>query len=147
MPANSFSTGRDCQLVIIGPDGRGGTGRVDLSHVTGFESRQITHPIRVDRLDGVHMAAELPRGWDGTFELERGSAGVDDFVAALEQAWHGGGQLPGSTLYQYVSEADGSTSTYQYEGVVFKLANAGSWKGDSAVKQRLEFHASRRKRV
>ena len=142
MPANTFSTGRDTQLVIIGP-----TGRVDLSHVTGFDSKQLTHPIRVDRLDGVHMAAELPKGWDGAFELERGNSAVDDFIAAMEQAWFAGGQLPAATLYQYVTEPNGSVSTYQYSGVVFRFSHAGSWRGDSSVKQKLEFYASRRQRI
>lgn len=149
MPANTFSTGRDCQLVVIGPAGPGGQAgsRVDLTHVTGFESRQNTHPIRIDRMDGVHMAAELPKGWDGHFELERGSPAADDFIAGLEQSWYAQGQLLGGTLFQYVSESDGSVSTYQYEGAVFKMANAGHWKGDGAVKQRLQFFASRRKRI
>jgi hypothetical protein len=52
-----------------------------------------------------------------------------------------------STMYQYVTETDGSVSTYQYDGAVFRLANAGIWKGDAAVKQKLEFYAARRRRV
>ena len=148
MPANSFSTGRDCQLVVIGPSAGGQAGaRVDLTHVTGFEARQLTHPIRVDRLDGVYMAAELPKGWDGHFDLERGSPAADDFIAGLEQAWHVAGSLSGGTLYQYITESDGSVSTYQFEGAVFKMASAGQWRGDAAVKQRLDFFASRRKRI
>lgn len=149
MPANTFSTGRDCQLVVIGPPGAAGRAgqRVDLTHVTGFDTRQMTHPIRIDRMDGVHLAAELPRGWEGHFELERGSPAADDFIAGLEQAWHQDGQLLGATLYQYITEADGSVSTYQFEGAVFRMTNAGSWKGDATVKQRLEFFASRRKRI
>lgn len=142
MPTNAFSLGRDTQLVVIGP-----TGRVDLSHVTGFDSRQVTHPIRIDRLDGTQMAAELPKGWDGSFELERGSSAVDDFIAATEQAYFTSGSIPVSTLYQYVTEANGSVSTYQYDGAVFKLAAAGAWRGDAAVKQKLEFFAARRKRL
>src|SRR3954462_5971639 len=35
--------------------------------------------------------------------------------------------------------------TYQYEGVVFKLISAGVWKGDSSVKQKLEFFATRKR--
>ncbi len=148
MPANNFSTGRDCQLVVIGPGVGGAAGaRVDLAHVTGFESRQMTHPVRIDRLDGVHLAAELPKGWEGHFDLERGNSAADDFIAGIEQAWHTQGLIQGATLYQYVSEADGSTSTYQFEAAVFKLANAGSWKGDAPVRQRLDFFASRRKRI
>lgn len=142
MATNTFSLGRDCQLVVIGP-----AGRVDLTHVTGFEARQVTHSIRVDRLDGSQIAAELPRGWEGTFEVERGSSSVDDFVAAAETQFYTGKSVATGTLYQYVAEADGSTSTYQFDGVVFKLVSAGQWKGDASVKQKLEFFATRRKRV
>ena len=149
MPANTFSTGRDCQLVLIGPAGAGGQAgnRVDLTHVTGFESQQDTHSIRVDRLDGVHLAAELPRGWKGHFDLERGSPAADDFIAALEQAWFAQGQMLSGTLYQYITEVDGSVSTYQYDGAVFKMESSGHWKGDVTVKQKLSFLASRRTRV
>lgn len=142
MPANAFTLGRDCQLVVIGPNGR-----VDLTHVTAFDSRQMTQPIRIDRLDGTQLAAELPKGWEGSFELERGNSTVDDFIASTEQAYFSNGQLSSSTLYQYVNEADGSTSTYQYEGAVFKLSAAGAWRGDAPVKQKLEFFATRRVRV
>jgi hypothetical protein len=138
----TFSLGRDCQLVVIGP-----AGRIDLTHVTGFESRQVTQPVRVDRLDGTQMAAELPKGWDGSFDIERGNSAADDFIAAAETQYHAGSVVPSGTLYQYVTEPDGSTSTYQYDRVVFKLASSGQWKGDSSVKQKLEFFAARRSRV
>jgi hypothetical protein len=142
MPINNFNIGRDCQLVLIGP-----AGRVDLSYVTGFESRQITHSIRVDKLDGTQISAELPRGWEGTFELERGTSAADDFIAAAEQSYFNGDGVPFGTVYQYVTETDGSISTYQYNTVVFKLSSAGNWKGDASVKQKLEFFASQRQRV
>jgi hypothetical protein len=50
-------------------------------------------------------------------------------------------------MYQYISEPDGSTSTYQYENVSFRLSSAGQWKGDSSVRQKLEFFAARRRRI
>ena len=142
MTSTNFSVGRDCQLVVLGP-----FGRVDLTHVTSFESRQVTTPVRIDRIDGTQMAAELPKGWEGHFELERGSSMADDFIARAEEAYHAGNPVPAGTLYQYVTETDGSTSTYQYDGTVFRLSQAGTWKGDASVKQRLEFFAGRRKRV
>jgi hypothetical protein len=142
MPVNSFSIGRDCQLVLMGP-----FGRVDLTYVTGFDSRQVTQSVRLDRLDGVPMGAELPKGWEGSFEVERGTSAVDDFFALSEQAFFNNGSLPAGTVYQYVAEVDGSVSTYQYSGVVFKLANAGSWRGDAPVKQKLDFFATQRVRV
>ena len=139
---NRFSIGRDCQLGVMGP-----FGRVDLVHVTGFESHQVTAAVRVDRIDGVLLAAELPKGWDGAFDLERGSSAVDDFIAAVEAAFFAGNSVPTGTLYQYVAEVDGSTSTYQYNNAVFKLPQAGAWRGDASVKQRLEFYASTRQRM
>jgi hypothetical protein len=142
MPINSFSIGRDCQLVLIGP-----AGRLDLAYVTGFECQQMTQKIRVEKLDGTLMAAELPKGWEGHFDLERGSSAAEDFIAAAEAAYFSGGAVPYGTMYQYINEVDGSVSTYQFDSVVFKLASAGLWKGDQAVKQKLEFFAARRQRV
>jgi hypothetical protein len=142
MALNRFSVGRDTQLVLIGP-----LGRVDLSYVTGFEARQLTKSIRVDRLDGHNMGAELPKGWEGTFDIERGSSAADDFIISVEQAYYNGGQPALGTMYQYITEPDGSTSTYQYVNVSFRLSSAGQWKGDSSVKQKLEFYATGRLRI
>ena len=142
MTSNTFSVGRDCQIVVMGP-----FGRVDLTHVTGFESRQRTATERVDRIDGTQLGAELPKGWDGYFELERGSSAVDDLIAQIEANFHAGAAVPPGSLFQYVNEPDGSTSTYQYDTVVFRLSQAGTWRGDQSVKQRLEFFASTRRRI
>jgi hypothetical protein len=142
MSYTAFSIGRDTQLVVLGPGGR-----VDLTHVTGFESRQVTHSVRVSRIDGTQLGAELPRGWEGHFEIERGSSEADDFIAATEQQFYSGASVPSGTMYQYITETDGSTSTYQYDGVVFRLSSAGTWKGDTSVRQRLEFYSTRRRRI
>jgi hypothetical protein len=100
-------------------------GRVDLAHVVGFESRLANQP---------------PGTWEGTFALERGGNAADDFIARVEVAYSGGGTVPAGTLYQYVAEPDGSTSTYQYDGAIFRLRNVGAL-------QRVEFHAQRRRRI
>jgi hypothetical protein len=142
MALNSFSTGKDCQVVVLGP-----FGRVDLEHVTGFESRQVTASVRVDRMDGTMLGAELPKGWEGNFDLERGSSATDDMLAQIEQTYLSGTTPAPGTLYQYIDEVDGSTSTYQFNGVVFKFASSGLYKGDASVKQRLEFYATSRSRV
>lgn len=142
MALTAFSIGRDTQLVVMGPGGR-----VDLSHVTGFESRQLTSPVRISRLDGTQLGAELPKGWEGSFEVERGTSALDDFISSLEQDFYNGGGAQPGTMYQYITETDSSVSTYQFDGVVFKLTSAGTWKGDSSVKQKLEFYATRKRRI
>jgi hypothetical protein len=142
MAISVFSVGRDTQLVVVGQ-----SGTINLIHVTAFESRQVTQSVRVNRLDGSQMGVELPKGWEGSFELERGDSVVEDFIATTEQNYYNGSTTATITMYQYVSEVDGSTSTYQYDSVVFRLSNAGLWKGDAAVKQKLEFFGSRRRRI
>jgi hypothetical protein len=142
MALTTFNTGKDCQVVVLGP-----FGRVDLEHVTGFESRQITASVRVDRMDGTMIGAELPKGWDGSFDIERGSSSADNLVSQIEQSYLAGTTPAPVTLYQNVDEIDGSTSTYQFNGVVFKLSSAGLYKGDASVKQRLEFYATSRSTV
>jgi hypothetical protein len=142
MPLNTFTIGSNCQVVVLGP-----FGRVDLEHVTGFESRQLTASVRVDRMDGTMLGAELPKGWDGSFDIERGSSAADDLLAQIESTFLSGGTVAAGTLYQYVDETDGSTSTYQFNGVVFRLSSAGAYKGDASVKQKLEFYATSRTRV
>jgi hypothetical protein len=142
MGLTTFSIGRDTQLVVMGP-----SGRIDISHVTGFESRQLTSPVRVSRLDGTQLGAELPKGWEGSFDVERGTSVLDDFISSIEQDFYNGVGTQTGTMYQYVTETDSSVSTYQFDGVVFKLANAGAWKGDASVKQKLEFYAIRKRRI
>ncbi len=142
MALTAFSIGRDTQLVVMGPNGR-----LDLNHVTGFESHQLTNAVRVSRLDGSQLAAELPKGWEGSFEVERGTSALEDFISAIEQDFYNGNGTTPGTMYQYITEVDSSVSTYQYDGVVFKLTSAGAWKGDASVKQKLEFYATRRRRI
>lgn len=142
MGLTAFSIGRDTQLVVMGPNGR-----VDISHVTAFESRQLTSPIRISRIDGKQLGADLPKGWEGTFEVERGTSALDDFISSLEQSFYNGTGTQTGTMYQYITETDGSVSTYQFDEVVFKFASAGNWKGDTSVKQKLEFYATRKRRI
>ena len=95
MSFTTFSVGRDTQIVVLGP-----SGRVDLEHVVAFESRQLTQSVRVSRLDGTQLGTELPKGWEGSFELERGNSVVEDFIAVTEQAYLNGRSSGSITMYQ-----------------------------------------------
>ena len=50
-------------------------------------------------------------------------------------------------MYVYIQETNGSTSTWHYTEVSLKLDDAGSWKGDAFVSQKISFTAARRKPV
>ena len=123
-------TTRDCQLVILCAHAR-----VDLTFVTGFQSRQITKTIKVDRIDGQQLSGDISIGWEGSFCVDRGSIPAAEFLDALEDQVQMGG-----TMYQYVWEADGSISTYQYDRVMLKACAL-------SLPQRVEFAAQERNRL
>lgn len=138
-----FNTGRDISIVLIGGNGA----RVDMPNVMSFQSAQETASVKVDRLDGIQLPAELPKGWTGSIDLDRGSAAVDDFFASGEAAWQDQGVYQNATMFTYIKEADGSTTTYQYDTVALKLTDAGQWKGDAPTPQKITFTSNRRRRV
>lgn len=139
----AFSVGRDCTLVLVDS----AFGSVQLDNVTGFSCQQVTTPIKVDRLDGVQLNGDIPKGWRGTFELERANATMDQYFAEREGNWFTNGVMSSATVYQYVAEADGSTTTLQFDNVSLKFSDAGGWQGDKSVKLRVDFAANRRRVV
>ncbi len=66
-----------------------------------------------------------------SFELERGSSAVDDFIAPagsrLLRRQRGRRRHAVPVRHR---RPTARTSTYQFDGVVFKLAQAGTWRGD-----------------
>ena len=142
MPVNGFTIGRDVSLVVNMP-----SGIQRFSLITNFDSKPVTSDIKVKGLDGVTRHGLFHEGWTGSFDIERQDDGVDSFWAQLEDDYHAGLDLQASTISETISEADGSISSYRYDGVIFKLDDAGAKKGNDTVKQKLSFLASRRIKV
>ena len=141
----AFNVGRDCQIVITHSLAPGG--RVDLPNLTMFDCKQTTANQHVDRLDGTQMNAELPKGWTLSFGNDRGNAALDDFFAAIEAAWYNAGSYTVATVFQYITEASGQQTTYQYDNVALKFDDPGSWASDGVVKQRVSGQSNRRVKV
>ena len=141
--ANDFNIGKQCSAVIIGP-----FGRLDLALITEFMAKQVVDKVKVKPLNGPPIEKHLPGGWEGGFKLDRANSAADDFIALVESGyWAGTSNVPVCTLFQYVTELNGSLSTYQFDGVALHLSDAGSYKANEAVKQSVDFFASTRKRV
>ncbi|WP_241869342.1 hypothetical protein [Acidocella aminolytica] len=126
---------------------QGPYGTVKLSIVTGFEAKQVVNNVKVDPLTGPPLNAKVPRGWSGSFSVDRASDALDSLVSQIEQGFWASGALGSCDIYQYITELDGSTTTYHFDNVAISLSNAGNYQADQAVKQTLEFDASTRKRV
>ena len=135
----TYTIGRNCQLVLLW----NGT-RVDLSDVTGFSANQEVKHQRADPLNSTPVEFTTPSGWRGEFLVDRGNSAVDDLIAAIESAFWTSGTINSGTIYQYVTEPDGSLSTYEFIGVSLVLTSAGSYQADVIVKQKIGFFASQR---
>jgi hypothetical protein len=138
----AFNIGRDITVVLQSP-----LGQVQITNITKFDCKQETDTVKVKRMDGIVLNDELPWGWSGSIELERGDQQVDLFFANMEALWLVGGTANVSQLFSYIIETDGSTSTFAYDNVAMKLADAGSWSSDQAVKMKIDWIANRRRSV
>ena len=142
MPVNGFSIGRDCSLTVNTPNG---VKRFSL--ITGFGSKPSISDAKVKGLDGIVRHVIFHDGWQGQFDLERQDDELDEYWAQLESDYYAGIAQGAATITETITEVDGSISQFRYDGVVFKLEDAGEWKGDSTVKQKLSFQATRRIKV
>ena len=141
--ANDFSVGNDVRIVLI----LGVLGRTDFKHIVGFQADPITKEVRVDRLDGTPLAVYLPGGWKGSFTIDRANSTADDVWATIEAMYWNHQRIPRGTLYEYIDEPDGSTSTYQFSDVAVALQAAGAVHQEAAIKQTVEFFAGQRRRI
>ncbi len=146
MPVNSgqgaYNVGADNTLVITGPNGL-----MLPKIITGFKFNQEAQELKSTGMDGVIRYGMIPQGWKGSFSVDRGDSTLDDLFAQMEQGYYNGGGLFAFAITQTIQEANGSVSQYRFEGVALKLASGGEFKGDSTVKQELNFSASFRKKV
>lgn len=144
MPINGFNVGKDVQININRPDGS----QVSFSIVTSFEAREITKGIESKGIDGIDRYGEIPSGWEGSIEIDRGNVNMDALFDYLEGLYYSGQNVPGGTITETITEADtGAISQWRFTGVAFKLDEHGSFKGDQKVSQKLSWKASRRIRV
>jgi hypothetical protein len=126
--SNTFSVGKDLQLVLVGPNGP-----ITVPQVTGFDPKPQYEVAKSKVLDGPTRQFSLPDGHKLGIKFDREDSAVDDFAAAMEEAyWQPGGFVPLFTLYAYVTERNGSTSTYEWAEATFEY-QPGDWKSGSPV--------------
>ncbi|MBL7237726.1 MAG: hypothetical protein JJK57_14340 [Komagataeibacter hansenii] len=142
MSAKPFNIGRDCRVVLVYNGSR-----IDLPTVTGFQAQQRTSAISSSPLNDMPMFYDVPNGWNGHFSFQRDSSGADDLFAAIESGFWAAGTVLLGSIYQYVTECDGSLSTYEYVGASIQLSDAGHYQSEMLVMQAISFSARARNRV
>lgn len=137
-----YNTGKDVTLDI-----NTSNGLLRFGNITGFQAKQNTHTLEHKPLDGRILFAELPAGWDGTFDLERASSAADDYFAQWEANYYGGLNSDTITITETTTEVNGNITQYRYTGVVLKFEDAGQRTQDQVIKQKVAFKAARRLKI
>ena len=136
-----FTVGRDGSIVIS----VAGFGNVTPPLGTMFRGTPKYAKKRSIPLNSPPIEYELPDGWEWEIGLDRSNRQIDDLASAIESNYWNGGTIGQCTLTQYVSENDGSTSTYSYAAGSLRV-ETGQFQGDDLVKQKLMgFSPTRRK--
>ncbi|WP_215755095.1 hypothetical protein [Acetobacter sp. P5B1] len=142
MATNPYSIGRNCRLTLLWAGSR-----VDLRDVTGFTANQETTTQRADPLNSTPVEFATPNGWRGSFTVARANRALDDLVADIEAGFWSAGTINSGTIYQYISEPDGSTSKWQFSQVGLSLSAGGSWQKEGIVYQTLSFFSPIRTKI
>jgi hypothetical protein len=142
MPLNGYTIGRDVTLTIVTA-----SGPLNLNQITGFQCKQDTIEQKIKGLDGVTRYLRFYDAWSGTFSLERQDSTLDDYFSQLEANYYAGLSEQGASLTETIQEVSGAISQYRYIGLLLKYEDAGEYRGDQSVKQRMSFIASRRLKI
>ncbi|GBQ46064.1 hypothetical protein ACM0P6_02120 [Komagataeibacter sucrofermentans] len=142
MSLKPFNIGRDCRVVLVYNGSR-----IDLPTVTGFNAAQRTHQLESNPLNDMPLFYDVPGGWGGQFSFQRDGSGADDLFAAIESGFWSAGTVILGSIYQYVTECDGSLSTYEFIGASLRLSDAGRYQSETLVTQTITFTARARNRI
>lgn len=139
MPVGGFSVGKDVALTVVTA-----SGPLTFNLITAFSSQQETSEQMIKGLDGLMRPVRHFNGWRGRFEIDRQDSTVDDYFSQLEAGYYAGVVEQSASITETITEVSGAITQYRYIGVLLKLENAGSWKGDETVKQTVSFVATQR---
>ena len=142
MPVNNFTTGKDVSLVIQTP-----SGALTVPGITDFTADPLFTDLKSKPLTGIPIHGYIPDGWKLSFKVDRQDPNIDNYFASLEATYFAGGNITGGTVYETITEADGSITQWRYTGVVLKFDKAGDFSGDKKVEQNFSGMASTKVKV
>jgi hypothetical protein len=142
MPLNGYSLGKDATFTVVLP-----TGTLTLNGLTAFTSKPIYEDIKSKPLNGVPIFSTIPQGHQGSFKVDRSDYTIDTYFTTFEAAYFAGQNNQPGTILETIQEADGSITQWQYNGVILKLTEAGTFEADKKVEITIEFQASTKVRV
>jgi len=139
MSLDGLSAGQSVKLTITDPSG---VKKFEL--LRSFKSKQVSNIESRVYIDGRTRHPKFYKGWEGTFEFDRGSSAIDDYFNQQESAYYLGGDQINCTITQTITEINGSTSQYVFSDVVLNYDDAGTASGEEVITQSVSFECSRR---
>ena len=139
---NGFVVGRSVSIQIQTP-----SGPLNVPVLTSSEAKAMYSERESDDINGNYKTIPIPKGWEGTLELDLTDDSVDSFIAGVETGYYAGQGIQASSITETRTYADGTPAQYLYSGVMFMLVEGGSFKGDDKVTQRLQWKASKRTKL
>lgn len=139
----TLSVGKDISVNVTMPDG----GQLRIDGITDYDRKPKQTKLTSKGIDGINRTATIPDTWELSFSVDRVDGTLDDFFAAVEEAYFQGQTVQNVTILETIIEANQSLSIYRYEGCSLHFNDAGHWKSDSFVKMKLGAECSRRRKV
>ncbi len=118
-------------------------GEFVIPTITMFEIHATPVMDKSIPVDGNIRYVVIPSGFTGSIEADRSSDVIEQYWTNYESAYYQGENLLPSTITQTITEPDGSITQMIARGVMFEGQDFGNWVGNSIIKQRLNFYASR----
>lgn len=121
--------------------------QVELLTITSFDANMESSFNRAYYVGNpVGEGDQSVEGWSGTIEVEVKDATVDDMIDALITQNLNGVEVDEATIVDTEFYADGTSATYVYSDVQFKMSKRQSGLQEK-VSKRLDWQASARARV
>lgn len=139
MPINGYSTGKDL-IVTLSDNNQGLITTTRAKQVTWKQNAKIqtTQP-----MDGFTRHLQIPGGWDVTMDYERTDNSLDTYIINVENKYlNTGASAPLITMQFSIAEQSGAISTYVFTGGQFTYEDAGTWKSDDYITQKVGFKFS-----
>jgi hypothetical protein len=143
MSYNNLNVGNDTALDLYGP-----VGYVTTTTIIEFSAKQMVNDLESMPLGQPPIFAKVPKGWEGSFKIQRVDSTIDSMFAQMEALYWSGQNVPSSQILETTNDATtGAIHQFKYTGVVLHLDDIGARKQDAFIDVAMSFRASQRIQV
>lgn len=120
-----------------------GTLTISADFITSFEAKPDAKVDKHLGVSGIITPFTTHGGHSIDMEITRTSDQLETYWAIAEAAYYAGEDVPGGTIYETITEANGSVSQHIFTNVQLKVDTFGVKKGNELVSQKLSGFATR----